>query len=1088
MCECIESFVEHLLYLVFIVNPHPPFTFLRSQGPLTSKASKEFEVPNPGSCLKLDPPKKTASSVSPSGGRGGCSRCGGGFYGGLGGGGGGCTLSVSASSSRRLTGLPVPDHVVPTHRALLDGCPSCSGEALKETFQAVDIFEGGLLSAETAIQTCVNTARGEGGMKGIFPCIAIRGLAIIRLAPLLAEVVACQLAQEPCYRPVDLASSPGLVNLLVQARRVSSFAAVLLLPFSEGLTGGPESAPNATTLKPEAFSDFGDHLVNAVADESSEGRFISSIELEGLKTIDIGSTLSSEDITGFASSWNTSLQFWEEGIFRAADLPANYTGAFFDLSVASELASQFQTSRDSLRAEGFSGFGDAWLTAVEGQQFEEAKKLAGICATVKVKIEQELTLTRTGFEARLEVSNSGNLPLENVSVALRASPYGNATFTATNLFVFDEPILTGISATDGTGTIDADSVGKATWLIIPLTEAAPQLDTKYDIGGLLQYSIDGVEYSQSLASDTITVQPDPQLYLTYFHSRLAYSDDPFTPEIEPAVPFHLGLLIENRGYGDARDLRIASSQPEIVENEKGLLVDFSIVGARLGNEPTSNTLDIDFGNIGALSNEIGVWDLVSSLRGEFFNMSATFQYLGPIDDMRLSLIESVDIFELTHLVRMTGEHPAISNNLGYVDDGLDDFLVNKNPDAFYLPDSVFTSDTRSTTLPVSSVIDQAEIDDPIYLSNIFGEGRVQVHVHHNLTDDDRGRLNDWVYTRFNDPMKNSDYILQSATRTDVNYTLIEQANSWQTAWSEYLLGGSIEELDYIHLFDFGVAPTYVLEYALQQPVSNLRITDQAEHSLTIAWDMAAGASSSYVVIRPTGYGDEYSKAVTEFTQVESIVIRNLIANTSYTIQVFTGREGKYESTGSKVVGLTLGNTTCGNAVLDTGEECDDDGSISGNCTAVCFKYRPGRPTEAPSMPPSLSPTKSPAPSGSAAPTPIFSESPSVLPSLVPSKDPSPSPSTSPSISPSQAPTAGEEPDVAGNSCRGSWMHRERQRFFLFGSSRCREICVEGSFRMFVYRRVLRYSQGPCPSSRRQLDDDPYATGYYLRRILRLQQQ
>jgi hypothetical protein len=52
---------------------------------------------------------------------------------------------------------------------------------------------------------------------------------------------------------------------------------------------------------------------------------------------------------------------------------------------------------------------------VEGQQFEESRKLAGVCATVRVRIEQEMTLTRIGFEARLEVSNDGDSNLENVT-------------------------------------------------------------------------------------------------------------------------------------------------------------------------------------------------------------------------------------------------------------------------------------------------------------------------------------------------------------------------------------------------------------------------------------------------------------------------------------------------------------------------------------------------------------------------------------------------------------------------------------------------------------------------------------------------
>ena len=318
------------------------------------------------------------------------------------------------------------------------------------------------------------------------------------------------------------------------------------------------------------------------------------------------------------------------------------------------------------------------MKGVEGQQFEEARILAGVCANVRLQIRQELTLTRIGFEAQLEVSNAGASPLEDFSVTLRINQFSDFENDSTDLFVVGSPELDGITSIDGNGTLSANSDGSVRWLMIPLTEAAPQFDTIYAVSGIMVYTIDGVSYTQNLAPASITVRPDPQLYLTYFQSRVAYADDPFTAEIEPSTPFHLGILVENQGYGEARNVKIDSSQVEIVENEKGLLVDFSIIGARFGNRPTANTLNIDFGTIEARSNVIGVWDLISTLRGNFFNFSATFQYNGPIDDDRLSLIESVEIFELTHLVRVTGDHPAMASSLGYIDDGLDDFLVRTN--------------------------------------------------------------------------------------------------------------------------------------------------------------------------------------------------------------------------------------------------------------------------------------------------------------------------------------------------------------------------------------------------------------------------
>ena len=121
------------------------------------------------------------------------------------------------------------------------------------------------------------------------------------------------------------------------------------------------------------------------------------------------------DVIHFATTWNQSRVFWNEGKFSASDHPANYSDSFFDLKVAKVLMSEFLLARERVLSEFYAGFGDAWLTAVEGQQFEESRKLAGVCATVRVRIEQEVTLTRIGFEARLEVSNGGDSNLENVT-------------------------------------------------------------------------------------------------------------------------------------------------------------------------------------------------------------------------------------------------------------------------------------------------------------------------------------------------------------------------------------------------------------------------------------------------------------------------------------------------------------------------------------------------------------------------------------------------------------------------------------------------------------------------------------------------
>jgi hypothetical protein len=81
------------------------------------------------------------------------------------------------------------------------------------------------------------------------------------------------------------------------------------------------------------------------------------------------------------------------------------------------------------------------------------------------------------------------------------------------------------------------------------------------VGGSLKYTLDGVEMVSILWPDTIVVTPDPILVVTYYLEKDVYSDDPFTPQKEPTVPFNLGLMIRNDGYGTAYDMRMTSGQP-----------------------------------------------------------------------------------------------------------------------------------------------------------------------------------------------------------------------------------------------------------------------------------------------------------------------------------------------------------------------------------------------------------------------------------------------------------------------------------------------------------------------------------------------
>lgn len=61
-------------------------------------------------------------------------------------------------------------------------------------------------------------------------------------------------------------------------------------------------------------------------------------------------------------------------------------------------------------------------------------------------------------------------------------------------------------------------------------------------------------------------------------------------------------------------MSITSGQPTIVDNEKGLLVNFKIIGTQVGSQSMQPTLVVNFGNIEPQSTVVARWLLTSSLQ------------------------------------------------------------------------------------------------------------------------------------------------------------------------------------------------------------------------------------------------------------------------------------------------------------------------------------------------------------------------------------------------------------------------------------------------------------------------------------------
>lgn len=407
-----------------------------------------------------------------------------------------------------------------------------------------------------------------------------------------------------------------------------------------------------------------------------------------------------------------------------------------------------------------------------------AQQYQGLCSYVRIEILQELTLERIGFLATLTVTNNeGDASITNFSAALTFAHEieGGVLEDASSLFFVQPPKISGVSSIDGAGIIAPGQTARVEWFIIPKLSAGGTTPDglRYQIGALLAGYIYGQEISQDVFQvlpDTITVKPDPELEITYFQPRDVDGDNPFTPDIvESPIPFTLGVLVKNSGYGVARKVKIASEQPRIVENLQGLLVVPRLIGARVDDQPTDNTtLTVDLGDIQPGSCRKGAWDMITSLSGEFTEFKASYTHAPELGGEETSLIKDINAYFIVHEV--LNDQPGRDNLL--------DFLAEVGGDEQLIPDTLFESDCN--TLPVNRLTDVAVLNFQNRVATV------------RATAD----FENWVFMRLDDPGQ-ARYPIESVVRSDGK--VLNPNNYWTHI--RYRKPDNAK-LTYLNIFDF----------------------------------------------------------------------------------------------------------------------------------------------------------------------------------------------------------------------------------------------------------------------------------------------
>lgn len=285
-----------------------------------------------------------------------------------------------------------------------------------------------------------------------------------------------------------------------------------------------------------------------------------------------------------------------------------------------------------------------------------ATALDSLCATVKIEIQQDLTLERQAFDAHMRINNGlSTITLENVNINVWFKDKdGNAVLATSDpadtnaQFFIRLDRMENISNVSGAGRVDPSSMADIHWLIIPAMGASNSdaAGTMYYVGATLSYTMGGEQKETSVTPDYIYVKPLPSLTLDYFLPKDVYGDDPFTQLIEPPVPFALGVRVKNTGYGVARNVKIDSALPKITVNDQGLLVGFNINGSEVNGSPATNSLLAQFGDIAPNSSSVARWLMSCSLSGRFIEFTATYSHSDELGGELTSLLQGVN----THLL------------------------------------------------------------------------------------------------------------------------------------------------------------------------------------------------------------------------------------------------------------------------------------------------------------------------------------------------------------------------------------------------------------------------------------------------------
>ncbi|MGA8241866.1 MAG: chitobiase/beta-hexosaminidase C-terminal domain-containing protein [Desulfobacterales bacterium] len=381
-----------------------------------------------------------------------------------------------------------------------------------------------------------------------------------------------------------------------------------------------------------------------------------------------------------------------------------------------------------------------------------------VCAQVKIEVKQELTLERQAFDAHMRINNGLSIiSLEDIDIEMSLADEEGTPVPASSdpgntaaLFFIRLDSLENIDSVAGSGSIGPATSADIHWMIIPAPGSSNGLQQGklYYVGAKLTYTIGGEVNVTEVTPDYIFVKPLPDLALDYFLPREVYGDDAFTPEVELPVPFSLGVRVKNIGNGTARNLKIDSAQPKIVENTQGLLIGFAINGSEVNGRAANNSLLVDFGNIDPATAATARWIMACTLSGQFISFDARVSHSDELGGELTSLIKQ----ENTHTHTLV--HDVLVDLPGR--DTVRDFLVHDEDVC-----RIYETDSADT-----------EVSDQSSASTLAFAGQDDSRLHYALTAPVTAGF---MFAKLSDPNSGQKVIVE-AVRSDGK--TIKKENIW----------------------------------------------------------------------------------------------------------------------------------------------------------------------------------------------------------------------------------------------------------------------------------------------------------------------